>query len=792
MTPAPTPRLPRAPRAALILATLALLASGCSESEQATGITPGATAPTLAFVDPAVVWLVGVPIAPIALDVDGAVTDITVDPALPTGLTFDPVAGVLTGAPLTPLAPTTFTFTATGPEGSASAQLLIDVRASFDAPRAAYSLGFDPPRLSHWRADAETLQLVPGVAQPMAPMPYVAAVHPNGDWLYVGHLGGALSVYALDADTGAPNLTATVPLPPGVVDVEVHPFGRAVYTASIAGGSVAAFAIDPVNGALAPLGAPFAAPGVTDLAVAADGSRLFGASAGANLVGALDLDPTSGAIVAVASVAAANSPHRLAAHPSGAWLAAASFAQSRVLSFGIDGSSGALIPAADIAAPAGPIALAFDPAGGSLRVASFTAQRISTLLFDSASGALTLEQSLAVPGRPSALATLDASGASLLTALFDRAQVLRLDASADPLDPPSDLELAPAQATSSAPVAVAVSRAADGAALVPGPLYVAQRTAGLVAAFEPIADGLSIAPFATPVFAGNAPSGLALDALGTALFVAAEMTSEVRAFALVNEAPVPLPPPAAAGFLTRDVAATRDGRLVFAVSSIGIESFLRTGPMLIPVASVLAGDSPAAIVLSAAERVAYVANRGDGSVSAFRFDAAGNMAQLAGSPFALSLAGEPRALAIAPDGATLYVVEEALNRLSAFDIDPGTGALTQGPSTFTTPAPRGVAVSPDGRYVITADTGVNRLTVFRRTQSGHLEQIQSLPVGLAPRAVVFDTTGRFVASVSFASSTLEWLAFDPFEGALIPLTSVQQGAGAGPVDVVSLARWQDL
>lgn len=772
------------------LFSLALV--GCSEGESATGLAPGATALSVAYPTPSGALLVGVAIAPLVPTVSGAVTGFSIDPALPAGLVLDPLLGTVAGAPLAPIAPTAFTVTASGPGGSSTSELTLEVSASFTAPRAALALSFDPPRLAHWRVDAADGALVPGTSLAVAPQPFRAALHPASEFLYVAHLAGTLSTYRLDRDTGEPTATGALNLGPDLVDVEVHPSGRFLYAASLGTGRLLVFAIDPATGALTPVGAPFPAPGVTDIAISPDGTRLYGAAAGSQLVAGLSLDGTTGLVSGLINFLSVSKPYRVALHPGGQWLVAARFGDSQLETFAVDGASGELSFAAAIPVATNPIDLSFDTAGDVLRVASFGARRLVSLRFDAGAGSLTQEQSLLLDGRPAGVVELDAAQSSALVPLFDRAQVARLATSAIGFDPPSSLEVAGAVGTSLAPVHTLVVRAAGGATLVPGPIYAVAQTDGLLHSLDVPTVGAGIAPLAAPVFAGNGPSALDLDATGETLAVASQLSSEVRAFQVTDDTPTSDAKPSPTGFLTRDVANTRDGALVLVVTSLGLESFRREGDLLLPVDSASAGDSPSALALSVDERFVYVANRGSGTLSAFRLDAVGGLSPVVGSPFVLGLASEPRALAVAPDGRTLYVALEALNQIRSFAIEPQTGSLTSGPSAFTTPSPRGLAISPSGNHLISADTGLNRLTVFRIAADSSLTQLQSLPVGTAPRAVAFDATGRSVAAATFFANQVERFAFDPPTGTLSPLDVVFLGAGSGPVDVAIAPRWQDL
>ena len=71
----------------------------------------------------------------------------------------------------------------------------------------------------------------------------------------------------------------------------------------------------------------------------------------------------------------------------------------------------------------------------------------------------------------------------------------------------------------------------------------------------------------------------------------------------------------------------------------------------------------------------YSANYGSGSVSAYSIDpSTGALTPVAGSPFAAQ--SHPRGAALDPTGSFLYVTNEGSNSITEYAISPSTGALT--------------------------------------------------------------------------------------------------------------------
>jgi len=153
----------------------------------------------------------------------------------------------------------------------------------------------------------------------------------------------------------------------------------------------------------------------------------------------------------------------------------------------------------------------------------------------------------------------------------------------------------------------------------------------------------------------------------------------------------------------------------------------------------------------------YVASLGEpGNVSAYAIDATtGALTPVSGSPFPAGV--NSRSVAVDPTGHFAYVVNgsSALDfsgSISAYTIDPETGALTQVPGS---PVPVGgqpgsVAADPTGQFVYVVGGGlggdipgsISAYTIDPET--GALTQVPGspFPVGGQPSSVAADPTGN--------------------------------------------------
>jgi uncharacterized protein (TIGR03437 family) len=139
-------------------------------------------------------------------------------------------------------------------------------------------------------------------APPAVSQPFIASLasDPSGSFLMApSYVNDNISVYRIDAATGALTLTSGSPYPaPGAFGVSVDRSGRFVYLPSYTAGGVYAFTLNAASGVLAPLaGSPFS-PGseMNSLASDVSGKYLYGVSWGVPNILGFSIDGTTGAL----------------------------------------------------------------------------------------------------------------------------------------------------------------------------------------------------------------------------------------------------------------------------------------------------------------------------------------------------------------------------------------------------------------------------------------------------------------------------------------------------------------
>ncbi len=151
---------------------------------------------------------------------------------------------------------------------------------------------------------------------------------------------------------------------------------------------------------------------------------------------------------------------------------------------------------------------------------------------------------------------------------------------------------------------------------------------------------------------------------------------------------------------------------------------------------------PRHIVFHPTGRFAYCTNELDATVGVYRFDATAGTLTLIGTGSLLPAdhPGTPPFAAadihVTPDGRHLYASERASNTLTAFRIDPASGAIARVQNVPTEEKPRGFRLDPRGRYLLAVGQVSNHMTSYAiDAERGTLRPRHRYPMGRNPNWV---------------------------------------------------------
>jgi 6-phosphogluconolactonase len=157
-----------------------------------------------------------------------------------------------------------------------------------------------------------------------------------------------------------------------------------------------------------------------------------------------------------------------------------------------------------------------------------------------------------------------------------------------------------------------------------------------------------------------------------------------------------------------------------------------------PSVHVRAKSGPRFLCFAPNARVLYLIGELDGSITVFPFNAERG---LLGEPLQITSALPPEFtgtiwaadIHVRPDGRFLYVCERTSSTLSAFSVDPDSGALTRIASYSTVKQPRAFDIDPGGRFLVCSGQLANAVIVYAiHPELGTLTPLAEYPVGGNP------------------------------------------------------------
>ena len=172
------------------------------------------------------------------------------------------------------------------------------------------------------------------------------AVDTSGKFAYVVNENagpaGNVSMYTIDATTGALTSTGTIATGTESVSMAVDPTGKFAYVANWGSNDVSMYTIDGTTGALTSIGTIPAGTNPSFVAVDPAGKFAYVTNWGSNDVSMYTIDGTTGALTSIGTIAGSN-PTSIAIHPSGKFAYVTNSASNDISMYSIDAATGALM-----------------------------------------------------------------------------------------------------------------------------------------------------------------------------------------------------------------------------------------------------------------------------------------------------------------------------------------------------------------------------------------------------------------------------------------------------------------
>ena len=243
-----------------------------------------------------------------------------------------------------------------------------------------------------------------------------------------------------------------------------------------------------------------------------------------------------------------------------------------------------------------------------------------------------------------------------------------------------------------------------------------------------------------------------------------------------------------------------DGNISMFFINPGGAPFLTPAP-LSPLATGTTPQRVTFLTLPNTKLIAYIANAGDDTISAFEVNQANGgfiLPAVLGSPYTTGTA--PSAVTINPAGTLAFVANALSNDVSVYTIDQTTGALTlvqnPGPplsNSFPSGTnPNAVTLNPAGTFVFVANAISANVSVYAVNQlTGILTQVVGSPFstgGGQPQPVTVDPTGQFAFVSNLGSDSIAVFSINQVTGVLTAAAGSPFAAGDQPLQATVVIR----
>ncbi len=234
----------------------------------------------------------------------------------------------------------------------------------------------------------------PGLCVPLS-----VVVDPSGKFAYVANGDGivpnTVAIYTINATTGALTGIGAIAVEGFASSVAVDPMGKFVYVTTEVNspgsiGNVSMYTINATTGALTSIGTIAAGANPNSVVVDPTGTFVYVTNSSSNDVSMYTINATTGALTSIGTIAAGTDPVSVVVDPSGKFAYVTNFNSSDVSMYTINATTGALTSIGTIAAGSTPTFIAIHPSGKFAYVTNSGSNSVSMYSIDAVTGALTL------------------------------------------------------------------------------------------------------------------------------------------------------------------------------------------------------------------------------------------------------------------------------------------------------------------------------------------------------------------------------------------------------------------
>lgn len=261
-------------------------------------------------------------------------------------------------------------------------------------------------------------------------------------------------------------------------------------------------------------------------------------------------------------------------------------------------------------------------------------------------------------------------------------------------------------------------------------------------------NGTLIEASRTSVLPNTLPEILAMDPAGSYLYVANVGSNTISVFSIdASTGALTFSSQVSTGLAPQSMKLTPAGNFLYVSLSSEpygfIEGFSVSSGVLTALAPVNTDNpDPDALAIDPTGTHLYVANSSaSSSISVFTIDAAGALAEVAGSPINDTYIN-PLSLVLDPAGSFLYVANQGSSNIAAYSIDSTTGLPAILTTTTTTGAfategnPSFIVGDPTGKYLFVGNQGTGAGIQVFEVSVGNLTAVQTYEIGNTASSIV--------------------------------------------------------
>ena len=304
---------------------------------------------------------------------------------------------------------------------------------------------------------------------------------------------------------------------------------------------------------------------------------------------------------------------------------------------------------------------------------------------------------------------------------------------------------------------------------------------------------------------GTNPFGVTIDPSGKFAYVANQGSNDVSTYGINPDGTFTILRTIAgrsgnlAMAMTKGTAVTYTPKFAYVAnqtsSNISTYSIGSTGALTSLGVPAATGTTPSFMAITPSGKFAYVAVFGAGAVMAHPINTDGTL----GAGKTVAVVSNIHAVTVDPSGQFVYAVDNVNKVISAYTMNPSTGALTSaGAGVSTGGAPTSVTVDPTGRFAYVANSSTGDFSAYSiAPATGVLSQIlcgggvgcngNNFAAGTSPNSVTVDPTGKFVyVANNVPSGSVSAYSINPGNGVLTAVAGSPFATGGGNSSVVTI------